>query len=60
MADRIVVTGAAGFIGRNLVAELNRRGYDHLLLVDNLGTEDKWRNLTWADNSMTLSTRKPF
>ena len=45
MADRIVVTGAAGFIGSNLVAELNRRGYDHLLLVDNLGTDDKWRNL---------------
>lgn len=45
MADRIVVTGAAGFIGRNLVAELNRRGYDRLLLVDNLGTDDKWRNL---------------
>ena len=45
MADRIVVTGAAGFIGRNLVTELNRRGCDHLLLVDNLGTEGKWRTL---------------
>jgi ADP-L-glycero-D-manno-heptose 6-epimerase len=45
MADRLVVTGAAGFIGSNLVAELNRRGYDHLLLVDNLGTDGKWRNL---------------
>jgi ADP-L-glycero-D-manno-heptose 6-epimerase len=52
MSDRIVVTGAAGFIGRNLVAELNRRGHDHLLLVDNLGTDEKWRNLvglTFAD-----------
>jgi ADP-L-glycero-D-manno-heptose 6-epimerase len=45
MGDRIVVTGAAGFIGRNLVAELNRRGYDHPLLVDKLGTDSKWRNL---------------
>lgn len=45
MADRLVVTGAAGFVGSNLVAELNRRGYDHLLLVDNLGTDGKWRNL---------------
>jgi len=45
MADRIVVTGAAGFIGRNLVAELNRRGCDHLLLVDDLGNGGKWRNL---------------
>jgi ADP-L-glycero-D-manno-heptose 6-epimerase len=40
-----VVTGAAGFIGRNLVAELNARGCDELLLVDNLGTDEKWRNL---------------
>ncbi len=45
MAKTIVVTGASGFIGRNIVAELNARGYDHLLLVDTLGTDDKWRNL---------------
>jgi ADP-L-glycero-D-manno-heptose 6-epimerase len=42
---KIVVTGAAGFIGRNLVAELNARGEDRLLLVDELGTSEKWRNL---------------
>jgi ADP-L-glycero-D-manno-heptose 6-epimerase len=41
----IIVTGAAGFIGRNVVAELNRRGHRRLLLVDRLGTGDKWRNL---------------
>jgi ADP-L-glycero-D-manno-heptose 6-epimerase len=40
-----VVTGAAGFIGRNLVAELNARGYDDLLLVDSMGRNSKWRNL---------------
>ncbi len=45
MSKPIVVTGAAGFIGRNVVAELNARGYDNLLLVDQLGTDDKWRNL---------------
>lgn len=45
MSERIIVTGAAGFIGRNVVAELNARGYDDLLLVDLLGTDDKWRNL---------------
>jgi ADP-L-glycero-D-manno-heptose 6-epimerase len=45
MAKQIVVTGAAGFIGRNIVAELNRRGHDNLILVDLLGTDDKWRNL---------------
>ncbi len=41
----MVVTGADGFIGRNVVAELNARGYDDLLLVDSLGRDDKWRNL---------------
>ena len=40
-----VVTGAAGFIGRNVVAELNRRGYANLLLVDRLDSGNKWTNL---------------
>lgn len=45
MARPLIVTGAAGFIGRNVVAELNRRGLDNLILVDELGKEDKWKNL---------------
>ena len=45
MPKRIVVTGAAGFIGRNVVAELNARGVDDLILVDHLGHDEKWRNL---------------
>jgi len=45
MSKAIVITGAAGFIGRNAVAELNSRGFDNLLLVDHLGTDEKWRNL---------------
>jgi ADP-L-glycero-D-manno-heptose 6-epimerase len=45
MKKAIAVTGAAGFIGRNVVAELNARGYDNLLLVDSLGHDEKWRNL---------------
>lgn len=49
MANRIVVTGAGGFIGRNLAAELNARGHDDLLLVDNLGKDEKWRNLEGLD-----------
>ena len=32
----IIVTGAAGFIGSNLVAELNERGHDDIVLVDRL------------------------
>lgn len=45
MKDLFVVTGAAGFIGRNLVAGLNERGIDHILLVDQLGRDEKWKNL---------------
>jgi ADP-L-glycero-D-manno-heptose 6-epimerase len=45
MARPTVVTGAAGFIGRNVVAELNRRGEDEIILVDELGKDDKWKNL---------------
>ena len=45
MARPIVVTGAAGFIGRNTVAELNARGEDEIILVDELGNDEKWKNL---------------
>ena len=50
MAEPIIVTGAAGFIGRNVVAELNARGEDELILVDELGVSkpgeaEKWKNL---------------
>ena len=45
MPRPIIVTGAAGFIGRNTVAQLNRRGEDNLILVDELGKEEKWKNL---------------
>ncbi len=41
----IVVTGAAGFIGRNVVAELNRRGEERILAVDDLGKDERWKNL---------------
>ncbi len=45
MSAPIIITGAAGFIGRNTVAELNRRGHTNLLLVDHLGSDEKWANL---------------
>jgi len=41
----IVVTGAAGFIGANLVAALNRRGETRIIAVDNLTRADKFANL---------------
>jgi ADP-L-glycero-D-manno-heptose 6-epimerase len=44
-SNRIVVTGGAGFIGSNLVAALNARGHDDIIVVDRLGCSTKWRNL---------------
>ncbi len=42
---KIVVTGAAGFIGSNLVRGLNARGIDDIIAVDDLTQGDKFRNL---------------
>ena len=41
----IIVTGAAGFIGSNLVKALNERGETNIIAVDNLKRADKFRNL---------------
>jgi ADP-L-glycero-D-manno-heptose 6-epimerase len=41
----IVVTGAAGFIGSNLVAALNRRGIRDIIAVDDLADGTKFVNL---------------
>jgi ADP-L-glycero-D-manno-heptose 6-epimerase len=43
-----VVTGGAGFIGSNLVRELNSRGIDDILVVDDLSDGDRFRNLEGA------------
>jgi ADP-L-glycero-D-manno-heptose 6-epimerase len=40
-----IVTGAAGFIGANLVRGLNQRGVTDILVVDDLTQGDKHRNL---------------
>ena len=45
MSHRIIVTGAAGFIGSNIVRGLNARGITDILAVDNLSQADKFRNL---------------
>ncbi len=42
----IVVTGAAGFIGSNIVADLEGAGKGPVAVVDWFGTGEKWRNLT--------------
>jgi ADP-L-glycero-D-manno-heptose 6-epimerase len=45
---RVVVTGAAGFIGANIVQGLNKLGIDDVIAVDNLTNGPKFKNLLGA------------
>ena len=40
----IVVTGAAGFIGSVVAGELNKKGYNDVILVDDFSKKEKERN----------------
>ena len=50
----IIVTGAAGFIGSNIVKALNRRGETDIIAVDNLTNGHKFRYLADCDNAHYL------
>ncbi|MBM4190529.1 MAG: NAD-dependent epimerase/dehydratase family protein, partial [Betaproteobacteria bacterium] len=41
----IIVTGGAGLIGSNIVAQLNARGITDILVVDHMKNGRKMRNL---------------
>lgn len=45
----IIVTGGAGFIGSNIVKQLNERGRNDILIVDDLTDGSKIRNLQMLD-----------
>jgi ADP-L-glycero-D-manno-heptose 6-epimerase len=53
-----IVTGAAGFIGSNLVRALNQRGLRKIIAVDNLTRADKFRNLVDCDIADYLDKRE--
>ena len=40
-----IITGGAGFIGSAMIWKLNNMGIDDILVVDNLGVSEKWKNL---------------
>lgn len=42
----IVVTGGAGFIGSCILRLLNDMGFTDIIVVDNINTTEKWRNLS--------------
>ncbi|MCF0206885.1 MAG: ADP-glyceromanno-heptose 6-epimerase [Bacteroidales bacterium] len=54
----IVVTGAAGFIGSNLAAELLERGYKDLVLSDDFSRESKRGN--FENKNVKLLDRNEF
>lgn len=54
----IIVTGGAGFIGSNLVHELNRYGISDILIVDNLANPRKFLNLNGARYTDYLDKRE--
>lgn len=41
----LIVTGGAGFLGSAVIWKLNAMGREDILVVDNLGSGEKWRNL---------------
>ena len=47
----IIITGGAGFIGSAMLLELNGKGEENIIIVDDLGstTTEKWRNLSGLD-----------
>ncbi len=40
-----IITGGAGFLGSALLWQLNKAGIEDVLVVDNLQTSEKWKNL---------------
>ncbi|MDX8431320.1 MAG: ADP-glyceromanno-heptose 6-epimerase [Candidatus Algichlamydia australiensis] len=56
----IVITGAAGFIGSGVVRHLNDLGYSNLLLVDDFGESEKWKNLHHKKYSEIVSRYELF
>ncbi len=58
--QKIIVTGAAGMIGSGVVRYLNHLGHDNLLLVDDLKSGEKWKNLVGKQFSDLISKHHLF
>lgn len=56
----IVITGASGFIGSGVVRFLNDKGFSNLIIVDELGKTEKWKNLVGKQFVDVLSKHQLF
>jgi len=56
----IVLTGGAGFIGSGVLRVLNDEGIDNIVVVDNLGSTDKWKNLLHKSFAEVLHKEQLF
>ena len=56
----IVITGGAGFIGSCLTRHLNDLGIKNLVLVDQLGRTEKWKNLVGKNIADILDKSQLF
>jgi ADP-L-glycero-D-manno-heptose 6-epimerase len=56
----VVVTGGAGFIGSAVIRAFNARGCSNIIVVDNLGTSEKWKNLVGKQFAEVLHKDRLF
>ncbi len=54
-AKMVIVTGGAGFIGSVLIHELNLRGQENIIVVDDFEDGDKWFNLRGLKYSKVIN-----
>lgn len=56
----IVVTGGAGFIGSGIIRHLNDHGLSNIIVVDEFGNTEKWKNLVGKRFVDVLSKHQLF
>lgn len=55
-----IVTGGAGFIGSCIVSKLIEEGISDILVVDNIGASEKWKNVFWRNQSVEYMKKTEF
>lgn len=56
----IIVTGGAGFIGSNIIAGLEQEGFKDIVVVDWLGSDDKYKNIAKRELAAVIPPEEMF